>query len=168
MCILGREPMLTQLLCTRKGISLASSSRGRRLPSRNDAAHDHVQNRNEKQIQRGCGNLSIHEPDLAVDVVLQSAQCLRAQSSKQRYRHGQQHDKHVALILRDKRQLNHHRAQREKNQRLSAGLDFYAIREASWPLTVASCLSGSICSSGVPAVTWSPDFTRILVIYPPT
>src|SRR5215469_1096109 len=202
-CILGREPRFTQLLLRKKNrVSLAGSSSSRPLRPGNDAAHDHVQNRNEEQIQRGRGNHSPkngrahgnasrapsalgkhqgndaederkrghqdgakadarslhgsfderqslgaqllgeldnqngvlageadkhHQPDLAVDVVLQSAQRLRAQSSEQSYRHGQQHDKrqHVALILRGERQVNHHKAQREKNQRLSARLDFF-------------------------------------------
>jgi hypothetical protein len=35
-------------------------------------------------------------------------------------------------------------------------------------LTVACCFNGSICSSGVPAVTRSPDFTKIFVICPST
>src|SRR5450631_2504048 len=44
----------------------------------------------------------------------------------------------------------------------------WAALVASWLLTVACCLSGSICRMGVPALTWSPDFTKILVIWPST
>ena len=39
---------------------------------------------------------------------------------------------------------------------------------AAWLFSVASCFSGSICSSGVPAFTSSPDFTNIFVICPST
>src|SRR5712664_1229816 len=50
--------------------------------------------------------------NLAVHVILQSAQCLRAERAKNRDRHGQQHDKrkHVTLVLRRQRQVHHHQA----------------------------------------------------------
>src|SRR5229473_189271 len=50
--------------------------------------------------------------NLAVHVILQSAQCLRAERAKNRDRHGQQHDKrkHVTLVLRRQRHVHHHQA----------------------------------------------------------
>ena len=41
-------------------------------------------------------------------------------------------------------------------------------RVSSWLFTVACCLAGSICMSGVPAVTRSPGCTKISVIWPST
>src|SRR5205807_1715594 len=72
------------------------------------------------------------QPNLAVDVILESAQSLRAQRSEQRYGHGEQHDKrqHVTFILRGERQVNDHESQRKQNERFAAGLDFFERQAA--------------------------------------
>src|SRR6266478_588317 len=68
-----------------------------------------------------------HQTNLAVNVILQPAQGLRANRSENRDGYGQQHNErqHVTFILRRQRQVHDHDAERKKNQRFSAGLDFF-------------------------------------------
>src|SRR3984957_1325678 len=80
------------------------------------------------------------QADLAVDVVLLTAQRLRADGAQQRGRNCEQHDKRKrkAFVLRGERQIHHQNSQAEEHDRLAAGLNFFQrqagpfIGETGW------------------------------------
>ena len=67
------------------------------------------------------------QTDLAVDVVLQSAQGLRTDGAEYRDGHGEQHDEgqHKTFVLRGEGQVDDQKAQAEKNCSFAAGLQFF-------------------------------------------
>ena len=74
-----------------------------------------------------------HQTDLAVDIVLQTAQRLCAERSEQRHGHGEQHDEgqHEAFILRRERQVHDQNSQAEQNDCGPARSQFFERRDLS-------------------------------------
>ena len=93
-----------------------------------------------------------HQPDLHVNVVLQSTQGDKGQRAQHRHRHRQQNDERQrkAFILRRERQVNDQDSECKDDDRLATGLDLFKRQSRSsyklMPCSICFCTSFTIAA----------------------